>query len=152
MTRGQAEGDAPPPVLDRAAILAARDDRTELVDVPEWGGRVRMRGFTGTERDGWEADIIAAERKGLVPRDIRVRRVAMCLVDEDGKRLFGDRDMAELGRKNGVVIDRLDDVVLRLSGMRAARPATDATPAVPSSEDEALADLGKGESDGSGSA
>lgn len=150
MTRGQAAGDAPP-LLTRADILAAKDDSVELVEVPEWGGTVRLRGMTGSERDGWEADLVAAERKGLVPRDLRVRRVAMCLVDEDGRRLFGDKDLAELGRKSGTVIDRLDDVVLRLSGMRAAQPATAATPAVPSSEDEMLADLGKGASGGSGS-
>jgi hypothetical protein len=39
------------PLLDRAAILGADDREYELVDVPQWGGTVRVRALSGTDRD-----------------------------------------------------------------------------------------------------
>ena len=38
-------------LLSKSAILCANDLQTEDVDVPEWGGTVRVRSFTGRERD-----------------------------------------------------------------------------------------------------
>lgn len=145
--RDAAQESPAPRLLTRDAIVAAQDLPSELVEVPEWGGSVRVRGMTGAQRDAWEAEFIGARAQGAsVPPDWRVRRVAMCLVDEDGKRLFPDREVATLGGKSGLVIDRIDDVVVRLSGLR------EATPERPSSEDEAVTELGKGGSVASGSA
>ena len=135
----------PPALLSREAILAHDDLPTEDVEVPEWGGRVRVRGLTGTERDAWDGEAVAARLKGGMPPNWRVRRVAMCLVDERGARLFSDRDVAALGAKNAAVIDRIDDVVVRLSGM------AEATPDRPASEDQIVADLGTAGSAASGS-
>ena len=108
-------------LLDRAAILAADDIRYETVDVPEWGGTVRVRSLTGSERDKYDAESWALpsggkDAKGALT-DFRVRRVAKAIVDENGASLFSEHDIAALGAKNGAVIDRIDDVVTRLSGM-----------------------------------
>ena len=131
--------------LGRDAILAAMDIRYEYVDTPEWGGRVRVRSLTGSERDQYDAETYAGQqaakaqgRSGLLT-DFRLRRVAKAIVDDDGKRVFTDKDVAALGEKNAAVIDRIDDVVVRLSGMGTT------------SVDEGIADLRVVPSGGSGS-
>ena len=104
-------------VLTRADILAAEDIDYEYLDVPEWGGTLRVRGMTGTERDRYDAEsFIAGQKQGGTPLDeFRVRRVAKCIVDDNGLRIFSDQDIAALGQKNGAVLDRIDDVIVRLS-------------------------------------
>lgn len=108
--------------LTRTGILEASDLIFEDVAVPEWGGMVRVRGLTGAERDGFEASVV--ERQGkqtkLNMANIRARMVALTVVDADGKRLFSDADVAALGRKSGVALNRVFEVAQRLSGITEA--------------------------------
>lgn len=105
--------------LTRDAILQATDLTFEDVQVPEWGGMVRVRGLTGAERDAFEASVV--ERQGkqskLNMTNIRARFVALVVVDGEGKRLFSDADVAALGRKSGVALNRVFEVAQRLSGI-----------------------------------
>lgn len=127
-------------LLTREAILAVQDVVYEYVDVPEWGGTIRMRSMTGTERDGFDAESYRASQAGADPlANFRSRRIAACIVDDDGVRLFTDDDIAALGAKNGGIIDRLDDIVVRLSGIKDGAVA------------QATADLKAAPSAGSGS-
>ena len=48
--------------LSRDAILQREDIKTEDVEVPEWGGTVRVRGMSGVERDAFEASLIEQPR------------------------------------------------------------------------------------------
>ena len=107
--------------LSAEQILAANDREHEDVDVPEWGGTVRVIGLSAADRDAYEA-ALAATTKGDATamarlQNFRAKLVVKALVDADGKRLFSDADAKELGTKSGKVIDRLFDVVRRLSGM-----------------------------------
>jgi len=108
-------------LLSKDAILAASDIPYEDVEVPEWGGTVRVRGLTGAERDAHEVKMAEARRKGValevVLHNFRARLVVKCLIDEQGNRLFSDDDAKVLGEKSAPVIDRLFDVARRLSGM-----------------------------------
>lgn len=103
-------------LLTKDAILSADDLPTEDVEVPEWGGTVRVRGLTGTERDRFEFQMAAA-RKDNKQIDIRAAYAGRCMVGEDGKRLFQDKELPALGKKSGAVLDRVFDVVRKLSGM-----------------------------------
>jgi hypothetical protein len=103
--------------------IAAADDRTwEDVDVPEWGGTVRLLGMSGTERNAYQASLVVMGTNGQAQRlnmaDQLAKLVAKCLVDEDFERLFTDREVRELGAKNGAVLERLGQVAQRLSGLR----------------------------------
>lgn len=107
--------------LSAEQILGANDREHEDVDVPEWGGTVRVIGLSAADRDAYEA-ALAATTKGDATamarlQNFRAKLVVKALVDADGKRLFSDADAKELGTKSGKVIDRLFDVVRRLSGM-----------------------------------
>ena len=59
-------------LLSKTAILCANDLQTEDVDVPEWGGVVRVRSFTGRERDAFEASMVRGEGKDRKRVDLLV--------------------------------------------------------------------------------
>ena len=123
----------------KAQILAADDLPFEDHDVPEWGVKVRVRGLTGTDRDAYEAKMVAMRQGGkdveLRLANFRARMVVKCLVDpETDERIFEDNDAPALGRKSAAALDRLHDVAHRLSGMdeRAAARAEGNSEADPS--------------------
>ena len=113
-------------LLTREAILARDDEQSETVEVPEWDGSVRVRGLTGRERDLWEQSL-TEDKPGRRRKKKEAMRVnmdnmraglcALCIVDEDGKRLFAQTDVVALGEKNAAAIDKLFDVATRLSGI-----------------------------------
>jgi len=106
-------------LLSRDAILAADDREYEVVPCPEWGGEVRLRSLTGAERDAYEQSLVQTRGKSreMNLRNARAKLVALCAVDENGKRLFTDADVNALGKKNAKPLDRLFDVARRLSGL-----------------------------------
>lgn len=112
-------------LLDRAAILGAADTQYETVEVPEWGGSVRIKSLTAAERDQFEADSLQERGKGkhrsveVNMRNLRARLVVRCIVDAAGKRVFSDLDAEVLGDKNAQVVTRIYEVAARLSGLTA---------------------------------
>lgn len=105
--------------LGREAILDADDRKYDSVDCPEWGGTVRVRSLTGSQRDAYEASIIqtnGADRK-MNLRNARAKFVVLVVVDGDGRQLFSAEDVAALGRKNAAPIERIFDAGRKLSGM-----------------------------------
>ena len=109
-------------VLSKAAILSVDDLKTKDVEVPEWGGTVRIRELTGTELDSYEAQQTRQVGDRVEPNPIgsRARLVVRALIDENGKRLFADADAMKLSEKSGLVLDRLWDEIAALSGQTAA--------------------------------
>ena len=106
-------------LLSKDDILQAQDLPIERVSVPEWSGEVLVRGLTGAERDKFEASIVI--RKGdkaeFNPDNMRAKLVALCVVDEQGNRLFSDKDVEFLGKKSAAALDRVFQVAQRLSGI-----------------------------------
>ncbi len=92
------------PALNKAAILAANDVKTEKVEVPEWGGDVYVRTLSGTDRDAFE-DAYSREKM----KNFRARFLVLTLCDDKGARLFADEEIEALGAKSNVVINRLFD-------------------------------------------
>jgi hypothetical protein len=111
-----------PNILSRASILAAEDLPRETVAVLEWGGDVLVQGLTARERDDFEISLSTGKGKNAETnfRNLRARLVARAVVDEKGDRLFGDADIAALGGKSAVVLQRLFEVAQRLSGFTTA--------------------------------
>jgi hypothetical protein len=106
--------------LTAADILAADDIKTETVDVPEWGGKVLVRGLSGTERDAFIASISKVDERTKRPNNANAtaRFLVLCMVKPDGSRLFGNTtDILALGRKSGAALRRVDEVAERLSGL-----------------------------------
>jgi len=107
------------PLLKRDEILAAMDLPTEDVEVPEWGGTVRVRSLTGAERDTFEASVVEMRGKRVETHtdNIRAKLVAAACIGEDGKRLFTEADVEALGGKSASALDRVFGVAQRLSGL-----------------------------------
>ena len=103
-------------MLNRENILNAVDLDTKVVEVPEWNGEVSVRGLTARERDSFEASIGAAANL----ENLRARLVVLCLVDDEGKRIFKDTDAKALGEKNAQVVNRLFEECRVMSGMTDA--------------------------------
>ena len=109
-------------LLTREQILAASDLPTEQVAVPEWGGEVIVKALSGAERDRFEAGSMQqhGNRRELRLENIRARLVAVAVVDETGRRLFTDADVAALGRKSAAALNRVFEAASRLSGITDA--------------------------------
>ena len=101
-------------LLSREQILAADDLKAETVDVPEWGGSVRVRMLTGAERDALGAALIGPDRKPDM-QQYRLRLVAGCMVGEDVASLFSPDEVAQLGAKSHVALERVYQVAERLN-------------------------------------
>lgn len=106
-------------LLTKEAILTANDLVTEDVEVPEWGGTVRVRAISGAERDAFEQAIVTRKGKNVTTNlaNIRAKMVALCVVDEHGQRLFGDKDVLLLGTKSAAALDRVFTVAQQLAGL-----------------------------------
>lgn len=112
-------------LLTKAQILAADDLLREVVEVPEWGGEVMVRGLDGAARDQYEAEFLligeiqAGERPTyeLDLLNARARLVALSVVDENDQRIFSDEDVVALGKKSSQALDRVYEVAQRLSGL-----------------------------------
>lgn len=105
--------------LTRDQILGASDAVTEIVDVPEWGGKVIVKALSGIERDKLEASMIQGRgsNKDVNLTNLRAKLVALSVIDEKGARVFRDEDSRPLGNRNAAVLDRIYSVAQRLSGI-----------------------------------
>lgn len=106
-------------LLTADQILAADDSPTLDVEVPEWGGTVRVRTLSGAERDAFEASIAqqAGKSKKANLANLRARLVAKCVIGEDGKRLFSDSQAVALGQKSSAALDRVFEAARKLNRM-----------------------------------
>jgi len=101
-------------ILSKDAILGARDIQTEDVDVPEWGGTVRVAVMSGLARDNF----IAMQEGGKQTySQFQARIIVVTAVDEAGQPLFTVEDIDALRAKSKAVLDRLTDVAVRINKM-----------------------------------
>jgi len=112
-------------LLNKDQILKADDLPFKDVEVPEWGGTVRVRAMTGAERESFEAAIydMSGEKAKFLRQDFRAKLLCRTIVDEQNKRLFSESDIAALSAKSAKVLDRLMEVAQGLSGL--SREETD---------------------------
>lgn len=105
--------------LNRDQILEHSDLVTQVVSVPEWGGDVIVSTMTGEARDAWEQSLVISEggKSRTNMENIRARLVVSTVVDENGNRLFTDKDVSVLGRKSGAALERVCKVAQRLNGL-----------------------------------
>lgn len=126
MTDGS-NGTSPAPgsrLLSKSEILSARDLPEETVDVPEWGGAVRVQGMDVNRRLAfgeflWTRTVDPATGE---PRlDVNIGRsadaayAALCIVDADGEPMFTLAEVEALGSKSPAALSRVATVARQLS-------------------------------------
>lgn len=108
-------------LLGREDILEAEDSEFEVVEVPEWGGSVKIKGMTGTERDMFEGSLQGKDPKTkesiVVYKNARAKLASLSIVGDGGERLFTEKDVIALGKKSASALNRVFEVAQRLSGI-----------------------------------
>lgn len=109
-------------LLNFEQILEADDMKIIDVEVPEWGGSIRLRSLTGAERDAFEAESVQVDKAGnpiaAPPENFRAKLIAKCAIKEDGTKLFASKmAVTALGGKSAAVLTRLAFECQKLNGM-----------------------------------
>jgi hypothetical protein len=99
-------------MLTRDQFLSASDLKSEVVEVPEWGGSVTISTMTGAARDEWESGLVDSK---TAMQNVRARLFAATCVDENGNRMFTHKDVDALGKKSVAALDRCIKVAQRLN-------------------------------------
>ena len=102
-------------VLDRDAILASDDLKTERVNVPEWGGDVLVRVMTGRQRDNWE--MLCQKAKDGV-EGVMALLVIDTVCDNKGELLFTADDLEKINKRSCAVLSRIFEVALKLNKLK----------------------------------
>jgi hypothetical protein len=104
-------------MLTRDQILKASDLKTADVDVPEWGGTIRVRTMTGTDRANFLK--ISTDKDGK-PKQFMEALIAATAVDDKGEPLFTSADMVELGKKSSLALQKVFEKSADLNGLTQA--------------------------------
>ena len=107
-------------LLTREQILAARDVPARELDVPEWGGKLRLRAMTGVDRDEYMTALAAAQKAGEEGQRwhrLMALLVVLCAVDDRGERLFVRDDVASLAEKSAAVLERISSEVQAVNAL-----------------------------------
>lgn len=102
-------------ILTKEQILAADDKPTRDVPVPEWGGEVRIRTMSASERDQWEAEVYGEGKVNTV--DFRARFCALCIVDDQGAPVFTNAEVRALGAKSAAALQRVFNAAQTLNAL-----------------------------------
>jgi|TARA_Y100000310_G_scaffold7603_1_gene8330 hypothetical protein len=127
-------------LLSRDDILNVDDTRYEEIDMPEWNGSVRIRGLSAADRSRIESEYTESTTgpdgvpKNKVDPRFRAALCSMCIVDDEGKRMFSEADIEALGNKNGANLERIFDRARKLSGIVSANESDGVTAQAKNSE------------------
>ena len=105
-------------MLTKEEIQKAKDLPVRDVEVPEWGGIVRMQTLSGAERDSF-ADTVQQRKKGEVIelKGLKVFLLSLAIVGENGERLFSEADLDELNAKSVKVLETLFEIATEMNGI-----------------------------------
>ena len=109
-------------MLDKKSIFKNKKLKTQVVNIPEWGGDVIVSELTGTARDAWESDIISMSDEGGKINGIntRAKLIVISVIDEEGNLVFGKEDVEEVGKLSATALNRIFTVASKLSALTAA--------------------------------
>ncbi len=115
------------PLISASRIFEAEDLAEHIEEVPEWSnedgtpGRLRLVQMTAAENI--ELTTLVGESKETIV-DGMFLILVYCAKDEEGKRIFTKEDVVKLREKNFHVINRLQQLCLRLNKTGAAEEET----------------------------
>lgn len=112
-------------IFDAESFLsagAANPGKPVLMEVPELGGSVYLRGLTAAERDDYESESfrVTKGQPDVNMRNMRARLLVRSLCDEQGNRLFRNHDVEKLGKFQAKILDRLFAKAQELTGISDA--------------------------------
>lgn len=90
----------------RDALLKKPKRRYADATLPD-GDKVRIQSLNEREKAGFEAFVVNNKQK---MSELRARLLILCIVDGDGKRLFGDEDFGAICEMDGGITAAIFDV------------------------------------------
>ena len=109
--------------LGTRATLVKSARKTVDVDFYEEDVSYRLREMMGSERDSFEIAAFKVDESGnrvVDPKNLRARLVALCLIGEDGARLYRDDEIEVLnGEVPAGIIGKLFTAAQKLNGLEA---------------------------------
>jgi hypothetical protein len=104
----------------REEILEVQDLPFEDVVVPEWGeDMVRVAGMNALEATRYSLRMEKLNENEQT-ETIMPELLSRTLVNDQFERIFSEKDIEALGKKSAVVVKRLFEIALRLSGISEA--------------------------------
>lgn len=104
-------------MLSKAEIFGGQAPTDEL-DVPQWGGKVRIRGLTVLQNETC-GKVLRGENKNHPIASGGYAAAVVCygVIDADGRRVFEDADAFKLGGlPESSPVDTLAIAILKMSG------------------------------------
>lgn len=102
--------------LTREQILVSTDRKFVELEVPEWGGTLRLGEMTGAQRDAYELEVGKAQ-DGETELSLRAALVGRCIVNEEGIPVFHPNDIKALGEKSAQALHRVFKAAVKLNGL-----------------------------------
>ncbi len=113
-------------MLDDAATIFSMEDRpVKIVDVPEWGCKVRVRGMSAGQRVLFSEGMpMKPAKEAGKPEEVdgvlfKPYLLTYTIVGANGNPIFKPQDYKKLMERNVAAIDRLYTVAESLCGMGA---------------------------------
>lgn len=119
-TETPAAEPVPDKFLSAEEILGAEDRPWQVVDVPEWRGKVRVRMLSTAEQEAFQKSMIRFDGpKPTVMMDrVQARYLSLCLCDDKGERLFDETAVDKLAKKSHAAVKRIYEAAQRINGVR----------------------------------
>lgn len=118
-------------LLNKDAILSAKDLKTEKVTIRGWGGEIIVSELDGEALVEFYELVLPAESEDAAAKKIsdshfQASLLAFAIVDDAGQRVFGNEDIPALSRKSRAALKQAFDVADKLSLVTiAARKAAE---------------------------
>lgn len=101
-------------LLTKEQILGADDRNNTTVEVPEWGGSVKVRSMSGAEAEKYTEIVSEEDRSGVANLALLI---AMCAVDGDNKAMFpNEDDIKALANKDINVLNTVAQACMKVNG------------------------------------
>lgn len=104
--------------LSPSSILEQPTLIIEVLDVPEWKGKVRLKHLSAKERDDFETSMIKMGKNGrqqMNNENFRARLVQLAAVKKDGSPMFTRHDIRTLGNLPAAGLQRVFNKVNEMS-------------------------------------
>jgi len=101
--------------LTKQQITEAQDRKFVEVEVPEWGGTVRLASLNADDAVEQEA-LVRKSKEGVPAVNPLTTLLAASIVDSEGNRLFSQSELAALGKRSPRILARLVTAVQKLNG------------------------------------
>lgn len=115
--------------LSKDEILGAADQSFTELEISEWRGTIRIGNISAAEKGKYESGLFKFNADGTRTINeknlatLRTRLIVACVVDDEGKRVFTEKDIEALGEKSAAVIQDVFEACQEHNGMEP--PAVD---------------------------